>query len=299
MIEKDHRRCLYFKMGKERKKAERTEKTETHEEQTCPMTVCAVKTINSRIRTVKPKERIQVIPTRSSPITEKATPACMTSGNILKIYINLMPVLALVNEPVEEEEEEKEVNSSPTETDNRNKKDPPVTKSVEQTVKTEALTMKRATETKRPGLVLPPLTVRKPALESCVHQENKMCFTPRPPITLGEQPTTMCSNITPKGCDDGRLWMDNPLLSRSVSLLHELFILNTEEFACTYSSFVEIFIASISVQNIQPDINTFWTLPVTFLFSPPGICWVFSSWHILVQSGCSAAESHTETSEEE
>lgn len=202
------------------------------------MIVCEVKKSIPRMRTMKPKEKIKVTSMKRSSTTDKGTTTCVTSGNRMKLCVNLMPVLASAKEPVEEEEEEKEVNSCATEKEpeNRSKKDPSVTKLVEQTLNTSdsytVLTFKKATETKQrltPGLMLPPLTQPKPAPECCDHQETKMCFTPLPPITLFEQTTTICPNITTKGCsDDGdsRLWIDNPLFSRSVSKLQNLFTLN-------------------------------------------------------------------------
>ncbi|XP_029002817.1 uncharacterized protein LOC114853525 isoform X2 [Betta splendens] len=202
-------------MDKERRKSEKTEKRETREAGTCPMTVREVKILIPRRRTVRP--RIQVFPRKSGSITEKASTTCVTSGNTMKIYVNLMPVLA----SAKEEEEEDDVNSCPTEKEpgNRSKNNPSVAKSVDLKTKNThtALISSLATETKQlpPGLVLPPLTQPKPD-----HQENKIRFTPQPPIMLCEQPATICSNITTKGSDDGdgRLWIDNPLLSRSRSV---------------------------------------------------------------------------------
>lgn len=179
-----------------------------------------------RMRSVKPKEKIKVTSMKSNSTTDKGTTTCVTSGSIMKLCINLMPVLASAKEP--EEEEEKEVNCCPTEKEpeNSRKQDPSVTKLAEQTLDTSdsytGLTLKKATEIKQqlpPGFVLPPLTQPKPAPQCCDHEETKMCFTPLPPISLFDQ-TTICPNSAVKGCrDDGdnRPWIDYPLLSRTVS----------------------------------------------------------------------------------
>lgn len=211
----------------------RTVKPETHDTHICPMIVGEVKKSIPRMRTVKPKERIKFASMKSNSTTDKGTTTCVTSGNILKLCINLMPVLASAKE---EEEEEKEVNSFPAAPENRSKPDQSVTKLVEQTPDTNdsytVLTLKKTPEIKQqltPGFVLPPLTQPKPAPEYCDHEKTKMCFTSLRPISLFEQTTTICPNLSVKGCkDDGdyRPWIDNPLLSRSVSKLQNLLIKN-------------------------------------------------------------------------
>lgn len=210
-------------MGKENNT--RTLKPETHEPGTCPMIVGEIKKSFPRIRTVKPKEKIKVTSVKINSTTDKGT---TTSGKIMKICINLMPVLASAKEPEDEEKEEKEANSWPTgkEPENCRKQDPPLNKVVEQIRHTRdsctGLTSKKAAEGKKQltsGSVLPPLIQPKPAPECCDHKETKMCFTPLPPINLFEQ-TITCPNSEMKGCRDyrdNRPWIDNSLLSRSVS----------------------------------------------------------------------------------
>lgn len=213
-------------MGKENKT--RTLKPEKQEPDTCQMIVGEVKISIPRMRTVKPKMKIKVSSMKGNSTTDKGTTTCMTSGNIMKLCINLMPVLASAKEP--EEEEEKEVYNCPTEKEPENRKqDPSVTKLVEQILDTRGsyrgLTLKKATEIKQQlpcGFVLPPLTKPKQARKCCDHEDTKMCFTPLPPISLVEQ-TTICPNSAIKGCRDerddrnNRPWLDSPLLSRSVS----------------------------------------------------------------------------------
>ncbi|KAI3368628.1 hypothetical protein L3Q82_025634 [Scortum barcoo] len=189
--------------------------------ETCPM---IVKKSVPRMRIVKPKEKIKVTTSNS----KRLTTTCETTGNIMRLCVNLMPVLAAAKEPVEEGEDEREEASSCTsqkdpETSSRN--DRSVSKSVEQTLNPDDSLTRFNLDTKQPPrFVLLPLTQPKPAPVSCDRQKN---HTPLPPISLSEQTRTISSNCVVKGCGgdglvsellpDSRPWIDNPLSSKSRS----------------------------------------------------------------------------------
>ncbi|XP_034738184.1 uncharacterized protein LOC117950888 [Etheostoma cragini] len=213
-------------MSKDKKK--RMVKLEKHDPDTCPMIVGKVKTSIPKMRTVKSKEKFKVAISKSNSTSANVT-TCETSGNMMKLRVNLMPFLAAAKEPVEEEEENKEDNSSTSkkrpETSNKNE-DQSVTKSVEQTLDSfTGLTLD--TDTKQPvspQFVLPPINQSKSAPECCDHHKS---LAPQPPISLSEQTRTISSNFCIKGCGDGGLltrqvansrpWIDNPLFSKSRS----------------------------------------------------------------------------------
>nr|XP_020467684.1 uncharacterized protein LOC109966847 isoform X1 [Monopterus albus] len=226
-------------VGMEKKKTTRTVKLGNHAPDTCPMIVGKVKKSIPRMRTVKSKEKIKVYTSKNSSITENGTNTNETSGNIMKLCVNLMPVLALAKEPLEEEEEREEDTScsAEKEPENSNRKNPSVIKIVEKTPNTSesftGLTLEKAAETKHlsPVFVLPPLTQAKPAPELCDHHRINRCLTLLPPISLSEQSTTFPPNVTTKSCredgpvtgpvtrpvTDSRPWMDNLLFSKSKS----------------------------------------------------------------------------------
>lgn len=198
-----------------REKKTGTVKLEKHDPDTCPM---IVKKSVPRMRTVRSKEKITVTTSNSNRLIT----TCETSGNIMRLCVNLMPVLAAAREHVEEEEGREEDNSC---TSPRN--DPSVSKSVEQTLDPSDSFTGFSLDAKQPPsprFVLPPLTQPKPAPESCGRQKSR---TPLPPISLSEQTRTISSNWAIKGCGgdglvtgrvpDSRPWIDNPLFSKSVS----------------------------------------------------------------------------------
>ncbi|XP_039666092.1 uncharacterized protein LOC120564897 isoform X1 [Perca fluviatilis] len=192
------------------------------------MIVGKVKKSIPRMRTVKSKEKIKVATSKSNSTSANVT-TCETSGNIMKLCVNLMPFLAAAKEPVEEEEGNEEDNSCTSkkepETSSKNN-DPSVTKSVEQTFNSFiGLTLDTDTEQPvSPQFVLPPITQSKPAPECCDHQKS---LIPRPLISLSEQTRTISSNFSTKGCGggglvtgqvaDSRPWIANPLFSKSRS----------------------------------------------------------------------------------
>ncbi|XP_040896335.1 uncharacterized protein LOC121183360 [Toxotes jaculatrix] len=224
-------------MGKEKK----TVKLEKHEPDTRSIIVGEVKKSVPRIRIVKSKEKIKTVTSNGRSITDKGTTTCETSGNKMRLCVNLMPVLASAKEPVEQEEEEKEKEediscTSEEEPKAGNKNDPIVTTLVQQILDASdsytGLTWDRATETKQspsPPFVLPPITQPKPAPDCCDHQKIKRFLTPLPPISVSETTATktISPNLTTKGCggdapvtgqeSDSRPWIDNPLFSKSRS----------------------------------------------------------------------------------
>ncbi|GLD49892.1 uncharacterized protein AKAME5_002767200 [Lates japonicus] len=214
-------------MGKEKK----TVKLEKHEADISPIIVGEVKKSIPRMRIVKSKEKIKVTTSNSRSTTDKGKTTCETSGNVMRLCVNLMPVLASAKEPVEEEEEKKEDNSytRKEEPKTSRKNEQAVIKLVQQILNTSdaGLSLDRATETKQsvsPLFVLPPITQPKPAPECCDHQRTKKILSPLPPISSSEKTTTAISpNFTAKGSGDdasvtdSRPWIDNPLFSNSRS----------------------------------------------------------------------------------
>ncbi|XP_031162866.1 uncharacterized protein LOC116055199 [Sander lucioperca] len=213
-------------MSKEKKT--RMVKLEKHDPDTCPMIVGKVKKSIPKMRTIKSKEKIKVATSKTNSTSANVT-TCETSGNIMKLCVNLMPFLAAAKEPVEEEEGNEENNSCTNkkepETSSKND-DPSVTKSMEQTLHS-FIGLTLDTDTKQPvspQFVLPPITHSKPAPECCDHQKS---LAPQPPISSSEQTRTISSNFSIKGCGGGGLvtgqvadrrpWIDNPLFSKSRS----------------------------------------------------------------------------------
>ncbi|XP_033936340.1 uncharacterized protein [Pseudochaenichthys georgianus] len=205
-----------------REKKTRTIKLEEHEPDAFPMIVGKMKISLPQMRTVKSKEKIKVSAPNS--ISTKAT-TCETSGNKIRLCVNLMPVLAAAKENVDEEEEEKKENNScinqeDTETSSTDE-------SVEQTLDS-FLGLHLDTDIEQSlnsGSVLPPVTQPKSAAEFCECQ--KRCHTPVPPIRLSEKTRGISPNVTTKDCRgdglvkgqeaDCRFWMDNPMVSKSRS----------------------------------------------------------------------------------
>ncbi|XP_074490778.1 uncharacterized protein LOC141767411 isoform X2 [Sebastes fasciatus] len=193
-----------------------------HEAATCPLIVGKVKTF--KMRTEKSKEKITVATSNNNSTSAEVT-TCETSGNKMRLCVNLMPVLAAAKEPVEEEEVEEDdtICEGEEEPETSSKNDPSVIKSVEQTCgSSQGLNL----DTKpplNPRLVLPPITQSKPAPAVCCDLQ-KRCHTPLPSISLSEQTKTISSNVSIKGPEvvtgqgrDTRPWIDNPLLSKSRS----------------------------------------------------------------------------------
>ncbi|XP_037625922.1 uncharacterized protein LOC119488393 isoform X3 [Sebastes umbrosus] len=149
------------------------------------------------MRTEKSKEKITVATSNNNSTSAEVT-TCETSGNKMRLCVNLMPVLAAAKEPVEEEEVEED--DTICEGLNLDTK-PPL----------------------NPRLVLPPITQSKSASAVCCDLQ-KRCHTPLPSISLSEQTKTISSNVSIKGPEvvtgQGRdigPWIDNPLLSKSRS----------------------------------------------------------------------------------
>ncbi|KAM7388015.1 hypothetical protein PAMP_024219 [Pampus punctatissimus] len=179
------------------------------------------------MKTVKSNEKIKVNTLNGRSTTGKVTTTCEKSGNIMRLCVNLMPVLASAKEPVEEDEEAKEeenncLGEKEPETSSKNEL-------VEEThddphVSHIGLTLARATETKQPvspRFVLPPITQTKPAPEGRDCQKTKRCHTRLPPISLSDKTTIISPNVMAKSCGgdgpDSRPWIDNPLYSKSRS----------------------------------------------------------------------------------
>ncbi|XP_068446157.1 uncharacterized protein [Clinocottus analis] len=161
------------------------------------MIVGEVKKSFPKMRTVKSTEKIRFATFTSANVT-----TCETSGNKMRLCVNLMPVLAAAKESDEEDEEGKETSHDNT--------GPSVAKTVEQTLNS----LVGLNSEPGPRFVLPPITQSKAAPERCGCQKRK--HTLLPPIR------TTSSNSTIKGCGDDRLadnmpWRDNPLFSQSRS----------------------------------------------------------------------------------
>ena len=190
-------------MKKEKKT--RTVKPDKHEAETCPMIIGKVVSSMPRMRTVKLKEK-----TSHSRSTSDRVTTCETSGNIMKLCVNLMPVLAAAKE------EEEEDNSCKEEPETSCRNDPSVTKQTLDSLPGGSL---------RPQFVLPPLIQHKPAPD----RGQNRCHTPLPPISPSKQTRISSSEVSVKddrghrsvrGPEaDSRLWIDNPLFSKSVSKL--------------------------------------------------------------------------------
>lgn len=201
-------------MWKEKKT--RTVKLEKHAPSICPMIVGSVPSI-SRMRAVRSKEKIKVAASNS----KRLTATCETSENVMRLCVDLMPVLAAAKEPVEEEGARKRETST--------KNDPSVSGSVEPTQDSHIGSCLDTEPPRSPHLVLSPITQPKPAPECCDCQRTKRWHTPLPPISPPEQAGTISSNFTIKGFrdeglvtgqePDSRPWIDNPLFSKSVSKL--------------------------------------------------------------------------------
>ncbi|AWP10784.1 Hypothetical protein SMAX5B_022453 [Scophthalmus maximus] len=216
-------------------KQKKTVRIGNHTPDTQPIIVVEVKKPIPRMRVVKPKERIKVT------TLNKGTTTCETSGNIMKLCVNLMPVLASAKEPAEDEEEKDEDISCTGEAEPKtsSEKDPFVTKLVQLTFNTSdsyaGLTLDRATERTRslnPLFVLPAITQPAAAPECCDHHRHhrtRSFSSSLPPITSPEKTTTTSSpNFTTKDCGgdaavtgqvslDSRPWIDNVLFSKSRS----------------------------------------------------------------------------------
>ncbi|XP_059197868.1 uncharacterized protein LOC131978282 isoform X2 [Centropristis striata] len=186
---------------------------EKHDPDTCPMIVSQVKKQIPKMRTVKSKKiKVAALNNKLPSVT-----TCESSGNIMKLCVNLMPVLAAAKEP----EEEEESNSCTRKKETSCKNHPSVTEPVEQTL--SSLTGLYL-DTKQPlsHFMLPPITEPEPAARRRLTPRR---LTPLPPILLSEQ--SVSSEVSLKGCrgnglapgpvPDSRPWIDNPLFSKSRS----------------------------------------------------------------------------------
>ncbi|XP_062251963.1 uncharacterized protein LOC133961043 [Platichthys flesus] len=206
-------------MGKKRK----TVGLEKYEADTPLIIVGEVKIYPPRMREVKSKERIKKVTT-----AKKGTAICETSGNVMKLCVNLMPVLAAAREEEEEEEEEETSCTGAEEPETTDTKDPSVTKLKQQAFTTSdsyAGLTNASKQSLNPLFVLPPITEPAPAPECCDHHRTRRFPTPLPPIGSSEKTTTTISppDCTSEGCggdttvSDSRPWMDNVLFSKSRS----------------------------------------------------------------------------------
>lgn len=210
-IREDSQRCFYTNFGMRKEKKTRREKLEKHEAETCPMIIGKVTNSMPKMKTVKLKEKMNTSNSRSDMVT-----TCETSGNIMRLFVNLMPVLAAAKEP---EEEEENSCTSKEEPETSCKTDPSVTEPVEQTLKSST----GGSLSHR--FVLPPITQHKPAPD----RGQKRCHTPLPPISSSNQTRSISSKVSVKGSEgdgsvtgpeaDSRPWIENPLFSKSVSKL--------------------------------------------------------------------------------
>ncbi|XP_029987266.1 uncharacterized protein LOC115417467 [Sphaeramia orbicularis] len=185
-------------MGKEQKT--RTEKLEKHAPETQPMIICEVKTL-PRMRSVRSKVKAA---SKTKTTTARVKTTFEKSGNVMKLCVNLMPVLASAKEEEEDEEEEEETCSR--------------RETCERTLDPG---LDRTTETRRtrsPRCVLPPIT--KP-VEAEEHLRNRRRHSPLPDIGLTERVVAMTTKTrTARNRDQGsgtreeldhRAWMDKPL----------------------------------------------------------------------------------------
>lgn len=183
-----------------------------------------------RMSTVKSKKRIKKITSDSRSTTDKDGTTCEISGNIMRLCVNLMPVLTLAKETEQEEEDEKEESNTSmsrqeTETSSR---DPSVSKIVEQKQNAidlqSGLTSERTTKARlslTSPFLPPPISEPKP------FDQSSGCLTPLPAITVHQQATTSSAKLGAEGyggsgavtvqASDIRPWIDNPLFSKSVS----------------------------------------------------------------------------------
>lgn len=185
-----------------------------------------VKKTVPRKRIVPSKERTK------KTITDKGTTTTETSQHKMRLYVNMMPVLASTKEPEEEEErqerEEGDIRTikSQRKQENSSKKDTSVSNSLEQKHNPSDSYLESApensTETKHalnPQFVLPPIT--KPAQRFCDIKKRQRCPTSLAAGRLCEQETASQSASQSDTCDaqvsDYRPWMDNPLFSATVS----------------------------------------------------------------------------------
>ncbi|KAG7513943.1 hypothetical protein JOB18_020998 [Solea senegalensis] len=226
--------CPDFVMGKEKK----TAKLERLEPNTRAIIMGEVNKSIPRMRLVKSKEKMKVkTSNKRLPTTDKGIiTTCETSGNVMKLCLNLMPVLASAKEPEEEDEEDREEDTSSTsaeEPNTSNTHDPSATKSVHQSLSTSdyfaGLTLDTATETKQPLnslFVLPPIT-QPTSAPMCGgdHHKTQKFTTSLPRISLPEKTTTVSENIktevsrvddtvTEHMTDAAGPWIDNILLSK-------------------------------------------------------------------------------------
>ncbi|KAL3983316.1 biotinhypothetical protein-protein ligase [Sarotherodon galilaeus] len=183
-----------------------------------------------RMSTVKSKKRIKKITSDSRSTTDKDGTTCEISGNIMRLCVNLMPVLTLAKETEQEEEDEKEENNTSmsrqeTETSSR---DPSVSKLVEQKQNAidlqSGLTSERTT---KPRLSLTSPFLPPPISEPKPFDQSSGCLTPLRAITVHQQATTSSAKLGAEGfgvsgavtaqASDIRPWIDNPLFSKSRS----------------------------------------------------------------------------------
>lgn len=224
-IIKDFQSCFYiYEEGIWKEKRAGTGTKGKHEPDICLMIVAKLK-MAPRMRGVKSKK------TEVTTSNSKCLTICETSGKMIKICVNLMPLLAAAREPVEEEEGNKEeedicwTSEEKSETSIRN--DPSVIQLVEQKLDlSDSYTgLSLETNAKQPWSVLPTISQCKLTPGHC--QKTMWCHTVQSAISSSEQTSNICSYVITKHCrdrglvkeepPDERLWIDNPLSSKSVS----------------------------------------------------------------------------------
>ncbi|XP_058494237.1 uncharacterized protein LOC131465512 isoform X3 [Solea solea] len=220
--------CPDFVMGKEKK----TAKLEKLEPDTRAIIMGEVNKSIPRMRLVKSKDKMKVkTSNKRLPTTDKGIiTTCETSGNVMKLCLNLMPVLASAKEPEEEDEEDREEDTSSTsaeEPNTSNTHDPSATKSVHQSLSTSDYFAGLTKQPLNSLFVLPPIT-QPTSVPVCGgdHHKTQKFTTSLPRISLPEKTTTTVSeNIKTevRGVDDKMTehvtdaagpWIDNILLSK-------------------------------------------------------------------------------------
>ncbi|XP_069009440.1 uncharacterized protein [Embiotoca jacksoni] len=193
----------------EKEKKTRIPKLEKPEPDAFPLIVYEIKKSVRSMRTVKSKERTKETTSDSRSATDKGKTACETSGNIMRLRVNLMPVLASAKEPVEEEEEgeEEEENDICTSQNkpenNSSRNNTSVCNFLKQTWSSGdcqlGLTSESATKPKQPQspwFVFPPITQIKqaPVEEGEEEEENDICTSQNKPENGSRNNTFVCKS---------------------------------------------------------------------------------------------------------
>lgn len=178
----------------------RTIKREKYDRDTPLMIVGQVKSI--------PRVRIMAREGAKTTTSSRKTLTCETSGNIKRVYVDLMPILAAAREPVEEKEREEDEDKSSAgknkpETSRRNQ--PSLVDSEEE-------------QASIPEVELPPISVHKPA--GC--QTSPRTEAPLPPIRRSKK-----SSESTGDQPGSRPVREEPSFSVSDTALHNYLITKT------------------------------------------------------------------------